>query len=381
METYILSQRGISSGSAFGFIYELEDLLARICECQILIPKANSSTIWSHKQSPKIASTLKKAINKTIGLYQKIDINTFSSHQSKHLFVICLNPSGLSMLDSIENWRKKFDTVSAFVIDAWLFTAYPKETSQIDHLFIPNLEAIESLERKLNIPVSLLPFGADILLNGSNSLDRPIDIMSFGRTPVAFHKELSKKLNNSSSKYVYYRHPELECQWHPKNDNYKERTDHEFRLLFHKMMRRSKIVLAFDPLFETDELYGAYKINARPWKFQHSVLSLRWIEGCSAGCVILGKRPKTILADQLLNWKDVTIELPQAQSQWLKFTEELLEDIPRLQAIHQRNYLESLAQHDWRYRIRDMYQALNLDIPPKLVKELNLITEMLKACK
>ena len=379
METYILSQRGIFEGSAYGFIYELEDLIAKLCGSQILVPKANDLTQWAHKQPKQVSTLAKRAIARTLGPYQKISPEHVSANSPRTLFMICLNAAGLNMLSSIPNWRKQFDVVAAYVVDAWLFNAYPPETYQLDHLFVPVLEAIEGLEQKFKIPVSLLPFGANVLLHGSGQRDRPVDVMSFGRTPVEFHQALSQGLNRPGSGRVYYRHPAVDRHWYPQNDCYEGRVDQEYRLLFHQMMRRSKVVLAFDPLYNTDQLYESYKVNSRPWKFKHSVLSLRWIEGCAAGCAILGKRPKTVLADQILNWEDVTIELPENPDEWFRFTEKLLEDTSRLQAIHQRNYIESLARHDWRYRIRDVFETLKLSVPKLLTDELSLLAEKVSA--
>ena len=215
------------------------------------------------------------------------------------------------------------------------------------------------------------------MLHGSSQFERPVDVMSFGRTPMEFHQALSQALNRPGSDRIYYRHPAVDRHWYPQNDQYEGRVDHEYRLLFHQMMRRSKVVLAFDPLYDTDQLYESYKVNTRPWKFQHSVLSLRWIEGCAAGCAILGKRPTTVLADQILNWEDATIELPENPKHWIEFTAKLLEDSTRLQSIHQQNYIESLARHDWRYRVREMFRKLNISLPQLLTEELSLMTKKL----
>lgn len=383
MDTYILSQRGVFEGSAYGFIYELEELLQRTCGSQLLVPKANGLGVWVQNQSSKkIAPKLKNLFLKTTGIYQKIPSENFKSASSKKtLIVICLTAPGLSMLSSIPNWREEFDTVVAYVIDAWLFDTYPQETYQLDHLFIPVLEAIEGLEQKFKIPISVLPFGADVLQHGSSSCDRPIDVMSFGRTPHEYHQALSTVLNQPGSGRLYYRHPAVERRWHPANDQYVGRADYEYRLLFHKMMKRSKVVLAFDPLYDTDQLYESYNLNTRPWKFKHSILSLRWIEGCAAGCAILGKRPTTVLADQILNWEDVTIELPHNPREWVDFTMQLLEDSARLHRIHQRNYMESLARHDWRYRIRDMFTTLNISLPEPLVAEIDMLAQQQQQCQ
>ncbi|WP_299489202.1 glycosyltransferase [Acaryochloris sp. IP29b_bin.137] len=376
MDTYILSQRGLVEGSAYGFIFEFEELMARLCGSQILVPKANGLTLWVEQQSPKFATQFKKFISRTTGYYQKFDPADFRAHQLKVLFVICLSAPALNMVTSIPNWRRQFDLVVGFVIDAWFLPSYPKETYQFDHLFVPVLEAVDVIQQRFDLSVSLLPFGADVLLHGTQSVNRPVDVMSFGRTPLNFHQALSRTFNQPNSKMLYYRHPAVDRSWHPKNDRYATRVDCEYRLLFHQMMRRSKIVLAFDPLYDTDQLYESHKVNTRPWHFPHSILSLRWIEGVAAGCAILGKRPTTALADQALNWDDATIDLPDDPQVWMDFTQKLLSDHDRLKAIHYRNYFESLSRHDWRHRIRHMFETLHLTLPDLLLEELNKIAQM-----
>ncbi|MEL4894909.1 glycosyltransferase [Crocosphaera sp. Alani8] len=380
MSLNILSQRGIFEGSAFCFLYELENLLVSTCSANLLIPRTNKITQWLNQKNLSRSLT-KKIMENTIGLYNPIDINLPSDQEPNVLLVFCLNPAHLSMLTAIPEWRERFDVVAAYVIDAWDLQIYPKEISEIDHLFVPVQECVRELSQEFNIGVSLLPFGADVLRYSSTDAERPIDVMSFGRNPVNFHLQLTETLNDSVSHYLYYRHPGLCGNWLPDTSQYEGRGDHELRRLFHKMIQRSKIILAFDPLYQTDQIYETRKVNSRKWKFRHSILSLRWFEGCAAGCVILGKRPQTPLFDDIMGWKDSAIELPDDESQWIPFTLDLLADDVRLATIRQRNYEQTLAHHDWRYRIHDIFNTLNLKVPQGLNKELAQLSVNLSCSK
>jgi hypothetical protein len=130
-------------------------------------------------------------------------------------------------------------------------------------------------------------------------------------------------------------------------------------------------MLAFDTLFPGMR------------KFLYSFITLRWFFGAATGCAIIGKRPTTPLADELLNWKDATIELPDDPQKSVEFIEELLQDTTRLQFIHKNNYIESLARHDWRFRIQSIFKTAGLSCPQGLREELSklksLHTQILKS--
>ena len=113
-------------------------------------------------------------------------------------------------------------------------------------------------------------------------------------------------------------------------------------------------------------------------EFPHSFVTLRWFEGGAAGCAIAGKRPTTPIAEQLLDWEDATLELPDDPEASADFIEELLQDQQRLESIHKRNYIQNLTRHDWRWRIKNMLEQLQIPLPAPLANEL-LQLESLKS--
>lgn len=363
MSIYILSQRGLQSAIFYDNLFELEDILVQTCEGKLLIPTARNVKQWAHQRYNYPARLLHRIVRSTVGSYRLLDDVSQSLDRPSVLFVFGIYGLDLKILESIPNWRKRFDIVAAYICDAWLLKSYPKYTSQIDHLFVPMPELINVLKQHLGIPVSLLPFASDVLTHGSGGQNRPIDLISYGRIPKQYHLEFVRKFNQPGSGRIYYRTTPRSREVFPEK-SYEDRREQEDRMLFGKILRRSKLALAFD------------SIDAEMRQFPHPFLTMRWFECGAAGCVIIGKRPNTPLTDELLNWKDSTIELPDNPQESVEFVEELLHDEARLNAIHRRNYIENLARHDWRIRIKDMLEKLNIELPHILIEELSQLNRL-----
>lgn len=368
MTISILSYRGIESNVSHDPVFELEDILVKTCNAQMLVPRLQGAVRWAEQQPTLIKKISGKLIRQTIGFYQLSEPLARSSNECNVLIMIALNGSALEMLSSIPRWRQQFDIVAAYVFDSWLFECYPKYASELDHVFVPMPEIIEPLRAFLQVPVSLLPFASDVLTHGSGEADRPIDLMSYGRIPDAFEQAFSDRFNKPDSKHIYYRSTPRQGQRFPQQLSPTDReTQHEMQL--YNLLRRSKLSIAFDTLYPGMR------------QFPFSFVTLRWFQSGAAGCGIVGKRPTTPLADELLDWQDATIELPDDPEASVDFIERLLSNPSRLLPIYQRNYLESLTRHDWRYRIEQMLTTLGVDLPDPLVNELRQIKLQAKAAK
>jgi hypothetical protein len=168
----------------------------------------------------------------------------------------------------------------------------------------------------------------------------------------------SNKFNQPGSEQIYYKStPRTEEQF-PKLPYEMRRDQPDTRLLFH-ILRHSKLTLAFDPLYPGMR------------RFPYSFITLRWFYGTATGGAVVGKRPTTPLMDELMNWEDATIELPDDPQKSVEFINELLQDEVRLNSIYKRNYVESLARHDWRHRIQSMLEAVKIPLPQGLLEELS----------
>jgi Glycosyl transferases group 1 len=355
----VLSTRNLVSSVSHDPVYELEDILVQSCGAQLLTPLARGITPWVQQQSGLIGKVTNKLVNRTIGYYQPIEPE---SSQSRVLIMVVLTGADIAFVSSIPNWRQRFDRVVAYVFDSWSFEIYARQAFQLDHIFVALPELVDDLHNFLKVPVSLLPFGADVLTHGSGQIDRPIDLMSYGRIPEQFQLAFSQHFNRPASQKIYYRSTPRSTEHFPQKP-YPVRRDVQDTLQIYNMLRRSKLGISFDTLYPGMR------------KFPYSFVTLRWFQCGAAGCAIIGKRPTTPLADQLLDWEDATIELPDQPEASIELIEDLLTDQPRLQAIHRRNYQQNLLRHDWRHRIKQMLTTLEIALPDRLTDELSKLQE------
>jgi hypothetical protein len=359
MNIFVLSSRALASSVFCDTVFELENIVVRTCNAQLLVPSARDVFQWSYTLYPLAGRILRKAVKSTTGVYNSPLLPQLSDKPNV-LLVIGISGADLELLSSIPKWRERFDVVIAYILDSWAPEIYSKNVYHLDHLFVGIPEIIDELKQSFGIPVSLIPFAADVLVQGSCQLKRSIDLTSFGRIPSQYDTVFSNKFNQPGSEQIYYRStPRTEEQF-PKLPYEMRRDEPDTRLLFH-ILRHSKLTLAFDPLYP----YPGMR------QFPYSFITLRWFYGTATGGAVVGKRPTTHLMDELMNWEDATIELPDDPQKSVEFINELLQDEVRLNSIYKRNYVESLARHDWRHRIQSMLEAVKIPLPQGLLEELS----------
>jgi hypothetical protein len=346
MSIFVLSARALYSTVFWDTVFELENIIVQSCNAQLLIPSARDLMEWS-SGLPSLANRIvRKAMKSTTGMYQLPPLPELSNKPNV-LLTIGISGADIDILSSIPNWRQRFDVVIAYVFDSWAPEIYSKNVYNLDHLFVALPDVIDLLKARFGIPVSVIPFGADVLG----------DLTSFGRIPENYHSAFLNKFNRPGSEQIYYKSTPRKSQDFPKLPYEKRKDEEDTQLLFHTL-RHSKITLAFDTLYPGMR------------QFPYSFVTLRWFYGAATGGAIVGKRPTTPVMNELFDWEDSTIELPDEPQKSVEFIEELLQDTQRLHSIYRRNYVESLARHDWRYRIQNMLEKFQIPLPPQLSEDL-----------
>jgi len=359
MNIFVLSSRALISNVFWDTVFELENIVVRTCNAQLLVPSARNVFQWSYTLYPLVGPIVRKAVKSTTGVYN-LPLLPQLSDKPNVLLMIGISGSDLELLSSIPKWRDSFDVVIAYICDSWEPAIYSKNVYHLDHLFVAIPEIIDELKQSFGIPVSLIPFAADVLTQGSCQLKRSIDLTSFGRIPSQYDTVFRNKFNQPGSEQIYYKSTPRTEEEFPKLPYEMRRDEPDSRLLFH-ILRHSKITLAFDTLYPGMR------------RFPYSVITLRWFYATATGGAVVGKRPTTPLMDELMNWEDATIELPDDPQKSAEFINELLQDEVRLNSIYKRNYVESLARHDWRHRIQSMLEAVKIPLPQGLLEELSQI--------
>jgi hypothetical protein len=76
------------------------------------------------------------------------------------------------------------------------------------------------------------------------------------------------------------------------------------------------------------------------------------------------------MASDMFCWPNALIELPDAPAEAVEFVERLVCDPSFIRETRIRNVVEMCRRHDWRYRIRDLYEHFQMPLPEGLVKEI-----------
>jgi hypothetical protein len=273
------------------------------------------------------------------------------------LLVVAHTPSDLQMLQSVPNAKKRFRNVAAYVIDSYYTEDFGAATEWYDHVFCTTLEGVRMVEERFGVSSSLLRQGFDCLNWASVNPDRGTDLIGFGRQPESFHRSFQKAFHHSQSLLMYLHSP-IGTTVGP--DVWTERP------MILKLLQKSKISLAFNLSIEP--------LGSRPRA--ENFLTNRWLESLGCGCVVVGKRPPGQMAQEMLCWPEATIELPDDAREAPAIIMALASDTTFLHTTRLRNVIEMCRRHDWRYRIRDIYNRFDLELPPALRSELAMLKDL-----
>lgn len=363
VDYYILSLRKKSFAPAQCCLIEFEDVLVECCQGTLIAPDYPDSQFG-------IKNFIEKFVHVT-----KFDLPKPTSTSNKQvLIIVTLTVWDCQLLNSMpRNWRERFDRVVAYIFDATYPKYNPAKKNKIansrlaksvkllDYFFIPMTGSMQELAETFTIPIAMIPMAADVSKFGSNNHNRWIDVMGYGRQFAPHSQILEKTYNDRESHRTYYHTNHMSID---KINNF-----YEYRRLFWKLLNNSHITLAYDVLTTpSDRLFFSF-------------VAQRWFECLAAGCMIIGRRPVCPEVNDLLNWEDATIEVPDDSNSLIPFVEDLLNDKERLQSVQNRNYLNALGRHDWRYRIADMLNHLGLKQPIPLQRSLASLQEKYETVK
>jgi hypothetical protein len=258
------------------------------------------------------------------------------------------------MLQSVVRARTRFRNIAGYVIDSYFTEDFGKATKDYDHVFTTTEEGAEIVRTRFGVSSSVLRQGFDCLNWASIGDARSIDVVGFGRQPQSYHAEFQRAFHRRNSAIMYLHSPigtiRGESVW----------TERPMML---KLLQCSKISLAFHLLVEPE--------GSRPRAA--SFVTSRWLESLTSGCVVLGKRPPGHMAAEMFCWPNALLDLPDDPREATAMIASLAKDDDFLRKTRARNVIEMCQRHDWRYRIRDIYQHFNLKLPPALSEELALL--------
>lgn len=319
--------------------------------CRVLSELPNSIFLFPKKSSEQDKSWF---VSKFSRLHNKIFRQWFLLEEipklvngTNVLLVIGLNPHFLLSKYSLGPLLKKMDLQVAYILDGFSFSELdPRALQGLDHLFTICGDQARYINRKIDADCHFLPLAIDLLEDplDSKRQNRFIDIINYGRSNLFLHQQLQHYFSKNENKYLYFHST--------AKDGFVLNLDEHIALMSN-LRKHSKISICFE----------ASNIS----RFSgFSPILYRWFEAWASGCSVVGKQPCGIGLEKILNWEDSVIDLPERESEWMEFIYSFLSDETRLMKISRRNYRESLSRHDWIYRIRDLLNTIEVNLPEEI---------------
>jgi len=270
--------------------------------------------------------------------------------------VIAAAPRHLDALLRVSYWVRGYGHVAGWVIDIFWTDQIPhvaRPAGHFDQLFVADKEVVEIWHDATGLPVTWLPWGADVVRLGSDNADRPIDLQRVGRQPSAWEDDAEMRRACEAAGLRFAGRPPMHAD-----------------PLTNQMTLMERLALAKFSLSFTNAVSAAsYTHPTREY------LTGRWTDALASGAVVAGIAPACAATDELL-WPGSTLELdPVDRSRGIaRIVEAVSNWQPQVAGDNHRNALEHLY---WRWRFRQLATALGV-ASERLDAELDFIRAVLR---
>jgi Glycosyl transferases group 1 len=353
MNVFVLSElHSRNTHVGWSVSHSLEAALASSCQATFLYPNwVNDRDIFlkTYATAENRLNFLQRYQHRIFKSWYRLDRLPTLGEGPNILIIIGIRVRFLLSMYALGSLLDQFDVRIGYLLDGFDPNEVNKPPfAKLDHLFVISEELAERMRAIHSIDVSCLPLGINTLAFGKHKSQRHIDIIGYGRTAPDLHHVLQQNYNQQITDRIYF---------HSTFSQPDVKNPKEHITLLNRLLERSKVSLCFE-------------VSGVPRFWGHSPLLYRWLEGWASGCAIVGKKPFGKGVPELMDWQDSALDIPDAAHEWLPFFEALLADDTRLAEISLRNYRECRLQHDWRYRLQDMFNRLQLPVPQSLIAEI-----------
>ena len=227
-----------------------------------------------------------------------------------------------------------------WVIDSFWTDRIPRVAgTHFDHLFVTDTEVVEEWRAATGVPVTCLPFGADVLRRGSSRHERTVDVQRVGRQPAAWEVD-DRTTAEAAGRGLVMR----------GRVPFGTSADGNQRHLM-AAMADTKFTLSF-----------SNAVSPAPYTHPtREYLTGRWTDALASGAVVAGVPPDCAVAAELL-WPGATLHLPPED---LHAGLAILEDAANAwsPAQAERNHAMALRRLDWRWRFAQLAEIVGVQTP------------------
>jgi hypothetical protein len=269
--------------------------------------------------------------------------------------LITTSPGELNSMLLVQNWRKNYGRIVAWVFDSFWTNWIPpwvRASRIFDHVFVTEREDLNTWRKMLLAPVDWLPWGSDVLNLGSSNPGRQLDLVRFGRQPKEWDDDLVTARACQS----------LGLTFHGRPPSFSDATENERGLM--GMLSNTKFALAFSNRANPT-------IQTHP---EREYITGRWTDALASGATVAGIPPRSESVQSLL-WPESLLDIGRVdQTEGLKVIASAVREWTPERA--QQNYIRSLETFDWRWRFKTLAEALDIhssDLDAELASLQNVV--------
>ena len=283
-------------------------------------------------------------------------ISHAESHKAEnsHLIILANTPAFLNIIRSLKPIKKTLKSISVVLLDGFnpvtMNGLGDDILDEIDHLFTP-VDAIASVinAKARRVKYHQLALAVDTLSIANCNPIKSIDIYNFGRINDGVHRKLIHSYGSANAQRLYvhstFSQPGLINQ-------------QEHRALHWRQLLRAKISFCFEAS------------NVARFCGSSPVL-YRWFEALAAGAIVLGTQPKDETAKDIIFWDANMIEVKADGSDTIAIVDEVLDNYHDYATISNTNRTMAIKHHDWRYRVQNIFDKLEIESPDSLSDQIN----------
>jgi hypothetical protein len=253
--------------------------------------------------------------------------------------LICPSPNDLNSILRVQNWRKTYSRIVAWVFDSFWTNRIPpwvRASRIFDHVFVTEREDLNTWRDKIYAPVDWLPWGSDVLNFGSANPVRRFDLLRFGRQPKEWVDDLANEQLCRASR----------INFHGRPPSFNDATDNQRGLM--GMLSETKFALAFSNRLSPEG-------HTHP---EREYITGRWTDALASGATVAGVPPRSESVQSLL-WPEALLDLGTTnQAEGLQVIASAVREWTPERA--QSNYMKSLEHLDWRWRYKKLAEALHI---------------------
>ena len=273
--------------------------------------------------------------------------------------LICPSPADLTSILLVQDWRKTYSRIVAWVFDSFWTNWIPpwvRASRIFDHVYVTEREDLKTWRRMIHAPVDWLPWGSDVLNLGSSNPVREIDLLRFGRQPKEWDDDRANGRLCQSSGITFHGRPQ----------SFSDATDNQRGLM--GTLSKTKFTLAFSNRVSP----GTQTHPKREY------ITGRWTDSLASGATVAGVPPRSESVQSLL-WPEALLDIGTVDpTEGLKVIGSMVRAWTPDRARF--NYIRSLETLDWRLRFKTLADALAVH-SHRLDIELAQLTQVIRSAQ